>query len=253
MTTVSSLQAANLKKSADTLLHTAVANGKIPGVAAAATTSTESFYQGGFGVRAQGLAPAMDLDTVMWIASMTKPLVGTAAMQLVEQGKLNLNKLPTETKKYLVSFHAYNQAIKNRFNDPILSKYPDTEYILKIDHEQFSSYLSQNPDIASVSPKVLEHMNGFNIYTSPSKKFILVPTTIFINYFSLNEISFKTKTELASNKMNRSLQCFDYRAQYNESFISIAEKYAVRIKDLRDSNPSVRFLRPGVNLSICST
>jgi CubicO group peptidase (beta-lactamase class C family) len=92
MTTVSSLQAANLKKSADTLLHTAVANGKIPGVAAAATTSTESFYQGGFGVRAQGLAPAMDLDTVMWIASMTKPLVGTAAMQLVEQGKLNLDE-----------------------------------------------------------------------------------------------------------------------------------------------------------------
>ena len=170
-----------------------------------------------------------------------------------EQDKLNLNKLPAETKKYLVSFHAYNQAIKNRFNDPILSKYPDSEYILKIDHEQFSSYLSQNPDIASVSPKVLEHMNGFNIYTSPSKKFILVPTTIFKNYFSLNEISFKTKTELVSNKINRSSQCFDYKAQYNESFISIAEKYAVRIKDLRDSNPSVRFLRPGVSLSICST
>ena len=34
----------------------------------------------------------MDLDTVMWIASMTKPLVGTAAMQLVEQGKLNLDE-----------------------------------------------------------------------------------------------------------------------------------------------------------------
>ena len=92
MTTVSSLQAANLKKSADTLLHTAVANGTIPGVAAAATTSTEAFYQGGFGVRAQGLATAMDLDTVMWIASMTKPLVGTAAMQLVEQGRLNLDE-----------------------------------------------------------------------------------------------------------------------------------------------------------------
>ena len=92
MTTVSSLQAANLKKSADTLLHTAVANGTIPGVAAAATTSTEAFYQGGFGLRAQGLATAMDLDTVMWIASMTKPLVGTAAMQLVEQGKLNLDE-----------------------------------------------------------------------------------------------------------------------------------------------------------------
>jgi CubicO group peptidase (beta-lactamase class C family) len=92
MTTVSSLQAANLKKSADTILQTAVSSGKIPGVAAAATTASESFYQGAFGLRAQGLPTAMDLDTVMWIASMTKPLVGTAAMQLVEQGKLNLDE-----------------------------------------------------------------------------------------------------------------------------------------------------------------
>jgi len=33
----------------------------------------------------------MSLDAVMWIASMTKPLVGAAAMQLVEQGKLKLD------------------------------------------------------------------------------------------------------------------------------------------------------------------
>jgi CubicO group peptidase (beta-lactamase class C family) len=92
MTTVSSLQAANLKKSADTILQTAVSSGKIPGVTAAATTASESFYQGAFGLRAQGLPTAMDLDTVMWIASMTKPLVGTAAMQLVEQGKLHLDE-----------------------------------------------------------------------------------------------------------------------------------------------------------------
>jgi CubicO group peptidase (beta-lactamase class C family) len=33
----------------------------------------------------------MGADTVMWIASMTKPVVGAAAMQLVEQGKLSLD------------------------------------------------------------------------------------------------------------------------------------------------------------------
>ena len=120
-----------------------------------------------------------------------------------ENGKLDLNKLPTETKKYLISFHAYNQAIKNNFHDPILNKYPDSKYISRINHDNLSNYLIQNPDITSVSPKVLEHINGFNVYNSPSKKFILVPTSIFKEFFSLNEISFKNKSVIASNKIGR--------------------------------------------------
>ena len=35
---------------------------------------------------------AMTTDTVGWIASMTKALTGTAAMQLVEQGRLELDR-----------------------------------------------------------------------------------------------------------------------------------------------------------------
>jgi hypothetical protein len=155
-------------------------------------------------------------------------------------------------ENYLLLFHAYNQAIQNKFNDPILSKYPDTEYISKINHENFLSYLNQHPDVASVSSKVLEHMNGFNVYTSPSKKFILVPTAIFKSYFSLDEISFKNKTILASNKSNKTSQCFSYSAQYKEDFNAIALKHAIKVKDLIDANPSVRFLRPGMNLNICS-
>ncbi len=169
-----------------------------------------------------------------------------------EQGKLNLNRLPKETRNYLLLFHAYNQAIQNRFNDPILSKYPDTEYISKINHESFLSYLNQHPDVASISSKVLEHMNGFNVYTSPSKKFILVPTSIFKSYFSLDEISFRNNTILASYKSNKTSQCFSYSTQYKEDFNAIAVKHAIKVKDLIDANPSVRFLRPGMNLNICS-
>jgi methyl acetate hydrolase len=53
------------------------------------TTPSDTIYEAAFG---QG--PAMTLDTVMWIASMTKPIVGTAAMQLVEQGKLDWMRRP---------------------------------------------------------------------------------------------------------------------------------------------------------------
>ena len=76
---------------ADALLRKAVEAGDVPGVVAAVTTADDTVYQGAFGKRVLGEAAAMDFDTVCWLASMTKPLVGTAAMQLVEQGKLDLD------------------------------------------------------------------------------------------------------------------------------------------------------------------
>ncbi|HEY5830559.1 MAG TPA: serine hydrolase domain-containing protein, partial [Hyphomicrobiaceae bacterium] len=52
---------------------------------------TSTLYEGAFGKRVLGEPAAMTLDTVGWIASMTKALTGAAAMQLVEQGKLDLD------------------------------------------------------------------------------------------------------------------------------------------------------------------
>jgi CubicO group peptidase (beta-lactamase class C family) len=43
------------------------------------------------GQRGLGSSEPMSLDTVFWIASCTKLVVGIAAMQLVEQGKLFLD------------------------------------------------------------------------------------------------------------------------------------------------------------------
>lgn len=84
-------RAANdLKSSADALLGAAASAGDVPGVIAAATNRDGSIYEGAFGKRVLG-GDAMTLDTVVWIASMTKALTGTAAMQMVEQGKLTLD------------------------------------------------------------------------------------------------------------------------------------------------------------------
>ena len=81
-----------MKIDADELLRGAVAAGDVPGVAAALTTPEGTVYEAAYGVRTQSLAAAMSQDTVMWIASMTKPLVGAAAMQLVEQGRIGLDE-----------------------------------------------------------------------------------------------------------------------------------------------------------------
>ena len=76
----------------DALLSRACGAGDVPGVIAMATDRDGTIYEGAFGVRALDQPQAaMTLDTVVWIASMTKAITGAAAMQLVEQGKLDLD------------------------------------------------------------------------------------------------------------------------------------------------------------------
>lgn len=80
-----------LKTHIDPLLRQAVDRGDVPGVIAMATNRDEAIYAGAFGERVKDSGAAMTTDTVVWIASMTKALTSLAAMQLVEQGKLDLN------------------------------------------------------------------------------------------------------------------------------------------------------------------
>jgi CubicO group peptidase (beta-lactamase class C family) len=73
------------------LLKGATDAGDVPGVVAMATDRNSVLYEGAYGKRILGQAAPMTADTVVWIASMTKALTATAAMQLVEQGKLDLD------------------------------------------------------------------------------------------------------------------------------------------------------------------
>jgi methyl acetate hydrolase len=82
----------SLQTKVDALLQAAVANGDVPGVVALATSREETVYEGGVGERVLGGGAAMSTDTVVWIASMTKAITAAAAMQLVEQGRLDLDR-----------------------------------------------------------------------------------------------------------------------------------------------------------------
>ena len=79
---------ASLKDNADAVLAGIVERGDVPGVVAAVTTPAETIYLASFGERGLGQGVAMTPDTVFNIASMTKPVTATAAMQLVEAGAL---------------------------------------------------------------------------------------------------------------------------------------------------------------------
>lgn len=80
-----------LKSDLDALLGRAAAAGDVPGVSAAVTSRDDTLYEGAFGQRVLGQAGPMTVDTVGWFASCTKALTGAAAMQLVEQGRLDLD------------------------------------------------------------------------------------------------------------------------------------------------------------------
>ena len=91
----------SLKERIDTLLRKAADSGEVPGVVAMATNRDGPIYEGAFGRRVLGQSPSMTTDTVVWIASMTKAVTGTAAMQLVEQGKLDLDAPAGKVIPYL--------------------------------------------------------------------------------------------------------------------------------------------------------
>lgn len=77
--------------SIDRTLQRAIDDRQIAGVVAVGATDKGIVYEGSFGKRDAAHGPAMSLDTVFWLLSMTKAVTATACMQLVERGKLQLD------------------------------------------------------------------------------------------------------------------------------------------------------------------
>jgi methyl acetate hydrolase len=64
---------------------------RVPGVVAMITDRSANIYEGAAGLRVLGSEQAMTLDSVFAIFSTTKPIAGTAVLQCVEDGKLDLD------------------------------------------------------------------------------------------------------------------------------------------------------------------
>src|SRR4051794_17554823 len=75
----------------DEVLHRAVDSGTVPNVVAMATSAEGPIYEGGFGPKAVGKPEEVTVETLYRVASMTKIVTTVAALQLVEQGKLDLD------------------------------------------------------------------------------------------------------------------------------------------------------------------
>lgn len=106
----------------DEALRTGIARRKIPAVAAMAANAKETIYSGGFGKRDGSSGINVTPDSIFSIASMTKPIAATAALQLVERGKVGLDE---PASKYLPELgkarvlHGFDTAGKPVLRGPV--------------------------------------------------------------------------------------------------------------------------------------
>jgi methyl acetate hydrolase len=92
MTTNVNNAADSVFRRANSVLHRVVSGTpRVPGVVAIATDRTSNIYEGAAGKRVLGQDADMTTDTVFAIFSTTKAITGTAALQLVEEGRLDLD------------------------------------------------------------------------------------------------------------------------------------------------------------------
>lgn len=72
------------------IISEAAETGSVPGVAVMVADAEQTRFEFASGVR-DGAGNPMTVDTVVWVASMTKPVTSVAILQLVEQGRIALD------------------------------------------------------------------------------------------------------------------------------------------------------------------
>jgi CubicO group peptidase (beta-lactamase class C family) len=102
-------------------INSDIEKGRLPGAVIAVARRGKLVYYEAFGFRDKKAGVAMTKDTIFNIASMTKPMVALAALQLQERGKLLIDD---PLSKYLPKFREMEVAELNEKGDTITGKVP---------------------------------------------------------------------------------------------------------------------------------
>jgi CubicO group peptidase (beta-lactamase class C family) len=94
----------------DTYIDAVMERFEIPGLTIAVTRGDEIIYKGAFGRRSIDTGEPMEADYLFHMASVSKPFVATAVMQLAEQGELDLDE---PVVRYLPYFELADERYKN--------------------------------------------------------------------------------------------------------------------------------------------
>ena len=152
----------------DEMLQAAVARGDVPGVVALAAGDDGVLYEGAAGRRAADAGDPITPDTMLRIASMTKMVTTTAALQLAERGALELDA-PVET--YRPEF-ASLQVLEGFDGDTPVLRPPRTRATVRqlITHTAGLGYWFWNRDIdryeqVTGTPNIMPGSDA--VFTSP--------------------------------------------------------------------------------------
>jgi len=161
----------------DEVLERAVADGAVPSVAAIAADRDGIIYAGAAGPRVAGGDEPLTVDAHFRVMSMTKIIATTVALQLVEQGKLDLDA-PIE--RYCPEF-AEVQVLDGFDGDTPRMRPPASKATIKqlLTHTTGLSYWFWNADIvkweaATGVPNVLSGLNaifGAPMIADPGTRF----------------------------------------------------------------------------------
>ena len=162
---------------------------------------------------------------------------------------INLDLLPKETRKYLLAFHHLNRLIKTNYRRNSLNKFPNENYLEIIEQKDLSKYINEN-NLSYINPNVLLHIIGFDVTKDiEEKKSILVPTKVFEQFFSLDNTQY-TYNKINTNNIITCDQKF-YKARPFDTLIRVAKKFNLKLDSIREMNPKVKFVRPGMSLTVC--
>ena len=76
-----------------------------------------------------------------------------------------------------------------------------------------------------------------------------MPTKVFKEFFSLSDTQFTYKNINTKNSVNCNKKF--YKARQQDTLIKVAKKFNLKLDSIREMNPRVRFVRPGMSLQVC--
>lgn len=117
---------ARLQKELEPKINEAISKGQLPGFAIGVVKNGKLIYAKGFGVTKLGTNSPITPKSLFHMASVTKTFVATAIMQLVEQGKIDLDAPLTKYLPYFKMDDERYQTIKIRQMLSHMSGIPDT-------------------------------------------------------------------------------------------------------------------------------
>jgi CubicO group peptidase (beta-lactamase class C family) len=120
-------------------INAEIARGQLPGGVVAVARRGKLVYFEAFGYRDKATGTPMTTDTIFSIASMTKPMVAVAALQLYEQGRLLIDD---PLAKYFPKFANMQVAVLDAKKENIVDRVPAARNITIQDLLRHTSGLS---------------------------------------------------------------------------------------------------------------